>query len=87
MKKNEHLKNYMKRYIKIILENPDLCSDIYNNKNQHKHFIENRHEQSITSILRKIEGSVVIDGDESFMQPFGEGESLKYPFWAMRSKK
>ena len=87
MKKNEHLKNYMKKYIQIILEKPDLCSDIYNNKNQHKYFRENRHEQSITSILRKIEGSVVIDGDESFMQPFGKGESLKYPFWAARLRK
>ena len=53
---------------------------------QHIGFKENRHEQSITSILRKKMGSVVIDGDESFMQPFGEGYSLKYPFWAKRSR-
>jgi len=34
--------------------------------------------------LRKQMGSVVIDGDESWMIPFDKGESLKYPFWAKR---
>jgi hypothetical protein len=53
---------------------------------QHAEFKENRHEQSLFSLLRKIHGSVIIDGDESWMQPFGKGESLKYPFWASRIK-
>ena len=39
-----------------------------------------------TFFLKKIHGSVVIDGDESWIQPFGEGESLKYPFWATRTR-
>ena len=86
MKKNKHLMDYMREYINIILKDPILCSDEFNKTPQHVGFKENRHEQSITSILRKKMGSVVIDGDESFMQPFGEGYSLKYPFWAKRSR-
>ena len=66
---------------------PLMCTDDYNKKNQIPEFRENRHEQSISSVLRKKIGSAVIDGDESWMQPFGRGESLKYPFWATRSKQ
>lgn len=87
MKKNEHLYNFMKVFLSTILTKPLLCTDVYNNNNQISEFRENRHEQSITSILRKQMGSVVIDGDESWMPPFGEGESLKYPFWATRSRQ
>jgi len=86
MKKNAHLMDYMREYTNIILKVPLLCTDLYNRTAQHAGFIDNRHEQSITSILRKKMGSVVIDGDESWMQPLGKGESLKYPFWAARSK-
>ena len=76
----------MKEYTNTILSNPVLCTDHFNTQPQHQEFRENRHEQSITSILRKKMGSVVIDGDESWMVPFGQGESLKYPFWAKRSR-
>lgn len=86
MKKNKHLMNYMQEYTNIILNNSKLCTDYYNDKQQLKDFKENRHEQSITSILRKKMGSVIIDSDESWMVPFGKGESLKYPFWATRRK-
>ena len=86
MQKNKHLKKYMKLFMEAITHDPLMCTDDYNNKNQIPEFRENRHEQSITSILRKKIGSVVIDGDESWMQPFGRGESLKYPFWATRTQ-
>ena len=53
MKKNDHLLTYMKEYTKTILSNSVLCTDYFNNQHQHQEFRENRHEQSITSILRK----------------------------------
>ena len=84
LKKNKHLMEYLDKYEKCIYENTYLITDIYNDKDQHEGFKENRHEQSITSILRKIHGSEVIDGDESWIVPFGGEESLKYPFWATR---
>ena len=86
MKKNEHLMNYLNEYNRIISANPRLCTDFYNTTGQCAEFKENRHDQSISSLLRKKMGSVVIDGDESWTPPFGRGESLKYPFWAIRSK-
>ena len=85
MKKNKHLLDYLHVYSQCISQHPDLCTDKYNtNGKQVPEFIENRHEQSIASVLRKLHGSVVIDGDESWMPPFGKGQSLEYPFWATR---
>ncbi len=86
LKKNKHLMNLIELYIKALYDNPLMFTDYYNNINQHSEFIDNRHDQSVFSILRKLNGSVVIDGDESWMSPFGEGVSLKYPFWATRSR-
>ena len=88
MKKNEHLLKIIKFLIKALEDNPLMFTDHYNINNsvQHAEFKENRHEQSLFSLLRKIYGSVVIYGDESWMIPFGKGESLKYPFWASRIK-
>lgn len=86
LKKNKHLMDIIELYIKTLYNNPLLFTDFYNNKNQHSEFRDNRHDQSIFSLIRKIHGSVVIDGDESWMVPFGQGESLKYPFWATRTK-
>ena len=77
--------NYVKEVIKCMMRYPLLTTDSYN-RNQNEYFIDNRHEQSITSVLRKVIGTIIIDGDESWMQPLGEGESLNYPFWAARSK-
>jgi len=87
MKKNKHLMEYMKVFSDSVLQHKDLCTDMFNMEDhQIPEFIENRHEQSIASILRKIHGSVVIDGDETWMPPFGSGQSLSYPFWAMRKQ-
>jgi len=83
MKKNTHLLKIMDLYTKALYDNPLLFTDHYN-INQHKEFIANRHDQSVFSIIRKIHGSVIIDNDESWIIPFGNGESLKYPIWATR---
>lgn len=85
MKKNKHLLKIIELLIKA-LEHDSLMFTDYYNSNQYINFKENRHEQSIFSLLRKIHGSVVIKNDESWMVPFGKGESLKYPFWATRIK-
>ena len=84
MKKNAHLMKIINLWLKAIYDHPSMFTDIYNKKNQIIEFCDNRHEQSVFSILRKLYGSIVIDGDESWILPFGSGESLKYPIWAMR---
>ena len=86
LKKNKHLMHLLDLFIKALNHDPLMFTDHYNTMPQHPEFKENRHEQSVFSILRKLHGSVVIEGDESWMVPFGQGESLKYPFWAARSK-
>ncbi len=87
MKKNEHLMEIILKWMQAVYDNPLMFTDIYNDRNQDKSFIANRHEQSVLSILTQIYGSINIDGDESWIQPLGCGESLNYPFWATRSKK
>ena len=63
-----------------------LITDKYNRMNKNPYFNDNRHDQSISSIIRKKIGSIVIEGDESWFPPFGQGKSLDYPFWATRSR-
>tara|TARA_B100000989_G_scaffold253810_1_gene202307 strand:- start:696 stop:2324 length:1629 start_codon:yes stop_codon:yes gene_type:complete len=86
MKKNKHLLDYMKVYTHTVLNNVELCTDKFNKNQPCKDFKDNRHEQSITSVLRKKMGSFVIEKDESWMVPFGKDESLNYPFWATRRR-
>lgn len=84
MQKNSSLLQYMKSYSEIINNQPILATDAFNEKQTHEGFQDNRHEQSITSILRKKMKLPLINDDESWKPPFGKGESLKYPFWATR---
>ena len=85
MKKNQHLLKIINLLIKALYDDPLMFTDHYT-QNQHPQFKENRHEQSLFSLLRKIHGSIILDGDESFIVPFGGQESMKYPFWASRIK-
>jgi hypothetical protein len=85
IQKNDHAMKTIDLFLKALEDDPLMFSDHYNNKQQEQYFRDNRHDQSISSLIRKIHGSVVIDGDESWMPPFGKGESLKYPFWATRT--
>jgi hypothetical protein len=88
MQKNEHSKKYLQLFKECIEYDKNLITDVYNkNGNQYPYFKDNRHDQSITSIIRKQIGSIVIPKDESWIVPFGNDNSLYYPFWATRSKK
>tara|TARA_B100001094_G_scaffold332433_1_gene404446 strand:+ start:2369 stop:3085 length:717 start_codon:yes stop_codon:yes gene_type:complete len=84
MKKNNNLINLINKEYDTLYQNSLLFTDYYNN-NQESDFIDNRHEQSIFSIIRKIYGSIILT-DETWFQPFGNKESLNYPFWATRKK-
>ena len=87
MKKNDHLREYIRLFEECIETDKYLITDKYNKINQKNCFKDNRHDQSISSVIRKQIGSIVVKGDESWKPPFGRGESLKYPFWAARSKQ
>ena len=72
--------------LQILEDDRNLFTDFYNSRNQGQYFKDNRHEQSVSSILRKIMGSEVIPKDETWFSSFGNGESLKYPIWAKRDR-
>lgn len=87
MKKTPELIKIIDDWYKVINDDVLLFSDYYNNKNQEKYFIDNRHEQSIFSIIRKLKETIVLK-DETYFKPFNKTnkEAIKYPFWATRIK-
>ena len=87
IQKCAHSELILNKYNETLYRAPLLFTDYHNNMGQHPEFRDHRHDQSVLSLIRKLHGSAVIDGDESWLPPFGRGVSLKYPFWAIRSKK
>lgn len=87
MKKCDHLIDLIDTWLKAVYDHAEMFTDCYNkqNKLENSYFRDNRHEQSVFSVLRKIKGSVVLE-DETWFTPFGTPESLKYPIWATRIK-
>jgi hypothetical protein len=53
MKKTEKLNEYVNLYLRAIKEEPELITDLLW-KNQDKIFIENRHDQSLHSVICKL---------------------------------
>jgi hypothetical protein len=83
MKKNPCLLTQIDVWYKTLCDDPLLITDHYNGMDQLSCFKDNRHEQSIFSVIRKQYNPILLE-DETYMIPFHSGESLKYPFWATR---
>lgn len=85
IKKNTHSIKLINMWLDTLYNKPDLFTDKYNKQNQQPQFRDNRHDQSVFSIIRKIHKTIVLK-DESWVKGgnFGNKESLKYPFWATR---
>ena len=77
MQKKKHLMDILKIYSQVLVDNRMLFTDKYNNK-QEEYFKDNRHDQSIFSIIRKLYGSIVIL-DETY-----KNQRYKVPFIATR---
>ena len=71
--------------INVLRSDHLLVTDHYNELEQSSDFIDNRHDQSILSLVRKKHGSIILI-DETYFQPFGNKESMLCPFWATRKK-
>ena len=84
MKNNEKTMKIIDDCISVLRADHLLVTDYYN-IGQCKEFIENRHDQSILSLVRKKHGSIVLS-DETWFEPFGNNKSLNYPFWATRKR-
>ena len=85
MKKNKTLVNINNIWYNVIYDNALLFTDHYNN-NQESYFKDNRHEQSIFSVIRKMHNPILLE-DETWFEPFGNENSFKYPFWATRIRR
>jgi len=84
IKKNEESLNLIKKWYNTIIDNPLLFTDYYNKFQKKNNFKANRHDQSIFSVLCKL-NNVQIIKDETYFN-FGDQKSSKYPFWATRYK-
>ena len=85
IKKCQHTMLLFNNIMDIVEKNPYFFTDKYNNLTKRNDFRDNRHDQSILSISRKIYGSIILEDETYFENPgFGGEKSLKYPFWATR---
>ena len=82
-KKSLHTDNYLESYSKLLETNDKLITDYYNEKPQNSQFIENRHDQSIFSLLTKIYGGEIIENETEFKDK--PSEQYAYPFLSVRT--
>lgn len=82
MKKNEKLMEILDKYFKVLKDDIYLVTDKYNT-NQIDKFRDNRHDQSIFSIIRKKYGSIILEDETARKYKNIE----KSPFIAMRKRK
>ena len=87
IKNNLKSTNLINMWNMTLYENPLLFTDHYNG-NQEPWFSNNTHDQSVFSIIRKLHNPdpTLILTDETYFNPFGNEESLRYPFWATRRR-
>jgi hypothetical protein len=85
MKNTEKMMKIIDECINILRKDHLLVTDHYNKIGQCKEFKDNRHDQSILSLVRKKYGSIILK-DETWFTPFGNAKSQEFPFWATRKK-
>ena len=73
MKNTEKMMKIIDECINVLRTDHFLVTDHYNKMGQCSGFIDNRHDQSILSLVRKKRGSIVLM-DETYFQPFGNKE-------------
>jgi len=82
VKKNEESHDFFNEYRNTLDSDVKLLTDFYN-KNQIKEFVENRHDQSIFSILGKIYNSYTIENETEFKNRIDQ--QYKYPILTVRA--
>jgi hypothetical protein len=82
IKKNEHSIHIINEWYKYC-EDYDLINDKHQVENSL--FIDNRHDQSILSVLVNKYGSIKLK-DETYFAPNWQIDGFHYPFWATRNK-
>lgn len=78
----DHTKNLLNIFFDLLSKDWELISDKYNN-NQIPNFLENRHDQSIWSVLTKKYGGEIIENESFFNK--NEENQYNYPFLSVRN--
>ena len=81
-KKNTHTRNFIQSFRNVISEDINLITDFYSS-NQIDSFIENRHDQSIMSLISKTSGCESIPNETYFEE--GSNKQYLYPFLSTRN--
>ena len=68
MKKNSFSKVFLKRWLKIFEKNYELIDDSPSKIKNHIDFVENRHDQSIFSLISKKMGAEVLKNETNFQK-------------------
>ena len=91
MQKKEHSVFLVDQWIKTLYSKRSLFTDYYQKSNiKNDFFKENRHDQSIFSVIRKIHGSIVLTDESAFLNKTKsmlknkKNIKNKYPFWASK---
>lgn len=85
-KKTPGTVKFFKNFQKTVSDNPNLITNYYD-KNQHSEFMEGRHDQSILSVMAKIEGYEVMDDESYFYELLNTNQNkdqFKYPILTVR---
>lgn len=85
VRKNQHTIDLIDRWYEGIC-NYHLLDDSPSSTPNDASFSENRHDQSIFSVVRKKYGTEMTDFDETYFDTDWYGAGIKYPFWATRLK-
>ena len=86
MRKCEHVMRLFVTCIDLIDNDQKLITDYYNDKDRIPEFIDNRHDQSILSVIFKKYGSVIVP-DESWYPDFNCPQAQTIPILATRQRR
>ena len=82
-KKSKHSEEFFKEYKLMLDRNPEFITDELSEDNQINKFCENRHDQSIFSLLSKAMGSEIISNETEFRKR--PSEQYNFPFLSVRA--
>jgi len=82
-KKCAHAQKVVDAFYNAGLDRPEYFTDIFNKEQDKSYFIDNRHDQSILSVISKQMGTIVLP-DETWYPDFNCAEALRIPFLATR---
>jgi hypothetical protein len=85
MRKCDHVMKLFIQCMRIIDNDTNIITDYYNKIDQIPEFIDNRHDQSILSVLIKLYGGLVIP-EETWYEDFTCPQALRMPFLATRQR-